>query len=267
MKSGQKTTNENSTTEEAQQVIKSADHADSVRFEALRLAAITDIKSRYASAYEEIKTAEGLARRFQWEGKKYASNAEQKFLKYLQHKEKVELARKEAEIKRIEESEDFNNTPLIITVEWRPSRMWRSNPKSFTNYGFESRSIGGCGYDKRSTATAEALNSFAPLLKLLFAAKNKTILEHGSDTIVNQYYNEDNSKTFKTEPMTQSDINRKFLGYGSGYGVLPHFEGGVGVESHRTIIENLGLVWESVTSSPNVDVFVIRKTEGVVSRG
>ena len=54
-------------------------------------------------------------------------------------------------------------------------------------------------------------------------------------------------------------FNREVLGYGSGYNVLPRFEGGVGINSHNTIIENLGLKWKKVTDTPSTDVYLITK--------
>lgn len=143
-----------------------------------------------------------------------------------------------AEIEAVEKAEPFKGQ-LIITVEWKRSRMWGSNPKSYTNFGFESDSIGGCGYDKLSTATAEALNNHKPLLKLLWQAKEKYLATH--------------PRTKKGN----SDIHREILGYGAGYGLLPRFEGGVGVGSHQRIIEKLGLQWQNVTSTNNTDVFII----------
>ena len=41
--------------------------------------------------------------------------------------------------------------------------------------------------------------------------------------------------------------NHKVLGYGSGYGILPYFEHGVGVSSFYTIFDNLGLKLTEVT--------------------
>ena len=39
----------------------------------------------------------------------------------------------------------------------------------------------------------------------------------------------------------------KVLGYGSGYGILPYFEHGVGVSSFYKIFDNLGLKLSQVT--------------------
>jgi hypothetical protein len=51
---------------------------------------------------------------------------------------------------------------VIITVEWKKSKMWGSNPTAesyVSGLGFlTSGSIGGCGYDKQSTAVAAVMN-------------------------------------------------------------------------------------------------------------
>lgn len=169
---------------------------------------------------------------------------EQKEKAIAQYKKRLnaQLEKQIKEIEEIEKAPDFTGE-LIITVEWKDSRMWRSNPRAYTNYGFKGDSIGGCGYDKLSTATAQALNSDKRILKLMYIAKNKLLAK--------KHYNPDGSL------MSDNDIHRKFLGYGSGYNILPKFEGGVGVSCHQRIIEGLGLVWKNITSTDSTDVYLI----------
>ena len=89
----------------------------------------------------------------------------------------------------------------------------------------DGKYTGGWGYDKLSTALAEVLNQYQPLTKLMYNYIDDKMFEEGSLTI----------------------NNHKVLGYGSGYGILPHFESGVGVESFYTIFDNLGLKLTQVT--------------------
>lgn len=206
----------------------------------------------------QLETEEGLKNSLGWHHKTYKGDIKGKLIKHIKRDSLKRLNEQLAKIATVQNAPDFAE-PFIITVEWRPSRIWRSNPKAYTNFGFESESIGGCGYDKKSTATAAALNSHLPILKMLYLAKDKIISEHKNDTMVKEYYGDNMEKIYKTEPMDTADLNRKFLGYGAGYSVLPRFEGGVGVESHRGIIEGLGLKFEQVTNTPNTDVFVITK--------
>ena len=89
----------------------------------------------------------------------------------------------------------------------------------------EGKYTGGWGYDKLSTAIAEVLNQYQPLTKLMYNYIDDKMFEEGSLTI----------------------NNHKVLGYGSGYGILPYFESGVGVSSFYGIFDNLGLKLTQVT--------------------
>lgn len=130
-----------------------------------------------------------------------------------------------------------------ISVSWSRSATWGMNPKAEIRYTyknkdghmrseyFETGSIGGCGYDKLSTAVAQSINEVKPILKLLYKNKNKNV----------------------------KSTNREHLGYGSGYGVLPRLEGGVGVECYPRIFKKIGFKFESIASGKNFDVFTITK--------
>lgn len=111
---------------------------------------------------------------------------------------------------------------INISVEWRNCRTYGNlsahaniiiNGLSFT--GFAS----GYGYDRESTAIADALNKSFSALKVLYTKKNNAF-----------------DKT-----------NHQLLGYGSGYGVLPYFEGGVGTKCLLALFEKAGykLITES----------------------
>ena len=89
----------------------------------------------------------------------------------------------------------------------------------------EGKYTGGWGYDKLSTALAEVLNQYQPLMKAMYEYIDDKMFEEGSLTI----------------------NNHKVLGYGSGYGILPYFESGVGVESFYKIFDNLELKLTQVT--------------------
>ena len=89
----------------------------------------------------------------------------------------------------------------------------------------EGKYTGGWGYDKLSTAIAEVLNQYNPLMKLMYEYIDNKMFEEGSLTI----------------------NNHEVLGYGSGYRVLPYFEYGVGISSFYKIFDNLGLKLTEVT--------------------
>jgi hypothetical protein len=133
-----------------------------------------------------------------------------------------------------------------ISMEWKNNRTWGSNPTAECWYSYtdengnycsnyvKSGSIGGCGYDKGSTAVAECLNQINEVLKPLFAKKDKAM------------------KTDKRE-------NRDLLGYGSGYGILPRIEGGVGVSCYPAIFEGIGYKFATTASGKMFDAYSITK--------
>ena len=128
--------------------------------------------------------------------------------------------RTEKELHRIDTIKNANdNTKSIsINVEWVKNNTWGYNPHATVYTSNDDATEGrasGCGYDKESAAIAEALNKNNDILKLLYNYKNKKMT-------------------------TKKTNNHDILGYGSGYGVLPYFEGGVGVPSLLNIFKKLG---------------------------
>ncbi len=122
-------------------------------------------------------------------------------------------------LKRIDTIKNANNNieSITINVEWVRNQTWGYNPHAtvYTNNGdITEGKASGCGYDKESTAIAEALNKNNDILKVLYIAKNKKMTLKNTN-------------------------NHDILGYGSGYGVLPYFEGGVGVSSLLNIFRKL----------------------------
>lgn len=123
-------------------------------------------------------------------------------------------------LKRIETIKNANNNieSITINVNWVKNPTWGYNPHAtiYTNNGdLTEGKASGCGYDKESASIAEALNKNNDILKLLYTAKNKKMTLKNTN-------------------------NHNILGYGSGYGVLPYFEGGVGVSSLLNIFRKLG---------------------------
>lgn len=137
---------------------------------------------------------------------------------------------------QLEKLENVNNAhdklpnDLVLIINFYKSNTWGYCPKGSDNYGHETSSITGCGYCKESTATAQLLNQNYPILRKLYKAKNKKANEENND----------------------------LLGYGSGYGILPSFEGGVGVSCHVRILELLGY---KVTLSGNKNTTILTISE------
>ena len=199
---------------------------------------------------KKSETEEGLNRLLRHRNKPYTGTFKEQRVKFInwatKQKEKqfIDLT---YEYNNIMNSEDFKGD-LVVTVEWKKSHMWGLNPKASTNYGFEGSSIGGCGYDKLSTATAEALNSHKPLLKLMYERINKELQKP------KKVYIEQNGIKGGVE-----HILPHVLGYGSGHGIKPYFSGGVGVSCHQDTIKGLGLEMKDITRTKTIDVFVIER--------
>ena len=207
-----------------------------MEFKKLREEVLKEINKRYVFDLNKLNE-EDFKRELSYYHKSYIGNLEQqkgKFLKFIEKKRLKQIEEELNLIKSIEEAKDFGGE-LVLTIEWKKSNMWGMNPKVFTNYGFEGESIGGCGYCKTSTATAQGLNSHKPILKELFKKEEERL----------------NLKTSKDR--------RNFVGYGSGYGIIPIFEGGVGVSSHETILKNLGLNMRSITETKTTNVYLIKR--------
>ena len=94
-----------------------------------------------------------------------------------------------------------------------------------TNTGTYYGTASGCGYDKESAAIAEAFNKCDSILKALYQLKENGLRAGKTDA----------SKTACT-----GVDNRNICGYGSGYSVLPYFEGGVGASCFWSILKDCG---------------------------
>jgi hypothetical protein len=167
--------------------------------------------------------------------KQYILNELKEVLKIRLKKESDK--RNETDLQKLQFNDLQSINELTITVEWKKSSMWGMNPaaESYINgVGFvSSGSISGCGYDKGCTAVARVLNQVPQFQKLMFELKDKT----------------------KNVNLKNHDI----FGYGSGYGVLPSFEGGVGVSCYDRIFNKIGYKFETVSSGKTFDVYKITK--------
>lgn len=124
---------------------------------------------------------------------------------------------------------------LSIVCEWHASRTWGKNPSVETRSGeYHTGSATGCGYDKLSAAVAHALNQDKRVLKRLYT----------------QYEKELRKAKRRVSP-------HEALGYGSGYGARPYFEGGVGYSCHKSIFDKLNATINIWTSGANSDHMII----------
>lgn len=124
-----------------------------------------------------------------------------------------------------------------ITVEWKNNRTWGNNPTAnlwvWELGDISSGSISGCGYCKGSTAVALVLSNVDLFKYLMLVEKNKV----------------------KNIKLSNSDI----FGYGSGYGIIPSFSGGVGVNCYPSIFEKIGYTMKTLRGTNSVDIYQIVK--------
>ena len=142
--------------------------------------------------------------------KKINKEAEKKKAKYFEELEEISQAKSPKSIK--------------IDVDYIQSRTWGWCPKAevwASGEYYESSRAGGCGYDKESTVTAAVLNKIKGIKKLILETISKKPVKEIEIIIKNRGL-------------------REVLGYGLGCYYLPYFEGGVGFECHRAILNKLG---------------------------
>lgn len=152
--------------------------------------------------------------------------------------------------KKIKEAAEAPEVVSVsISVEWHRSKMWGYNPAAevviVDSNGHYSKFFGsasGCGYDKESSAVAEALNQSAPIKKLLCDKKEKSIRE---------------GKTYEAG----STMNKNYISYGAGYGSVPYFEGGVGMSSHEGVFRACGLKLKNSNHGKHFDTYYFEREE------
>lgn len=143
-------------------------------------------------------------------------------------------ARKQAkELARIEAEK--NQKPvkrIVISIEWKKSRMWGSNPHAEADIthkdGTHSRGFAtcsGCGYDKESTVIADIFNNF---LKY---------------------------KLYHPSFMALPDNRDNGLPYGIYLGNYRHFSGGIGTNCYHDIAKVIGGEFKRVASGKTFDVY------------
>lgn len=127
---------------------------------------------------------------------------------------------------------------IDINVEWYRSSTYGNCPESSVEvhtkhlyHCYNGSRASGCGYDKETVTVASALNKSIEIKAILYQIKNDHI----------------------------DQTNHGCIGYGSGYGTLPAFEGGVGMSSFRNIFENIGFKFEHVGSGKMYDCYHITK--------
>lgn len=181
----------------------------------------------------------------------------------LSREKAVALATKRA-LKEVQQSEAKQgekmraaaNAPTLvwcqITVEWVINPYWGNNPRATatSNNGTTYGKASGCGYDKLSAAIADSLNANPAIMRMLYEAAEKALREGKQPT---------------RQGMAAGCVSwRDILGYGSGYSLLPYFEGGCGVSCIQNIFARCGYSFRCCASSKRFDCYSVSR-EGVTA--
>ena len=166
----------------------------------------------------------------------------QKFaIKRIENFYSKRLARTTEKIDRAENAPELLS--IDISVEWKKNRTWGNNPtakvRAWTGSHSTESGIGsasGCGYDKESAAIADALNSCPSVMSALYEIAEQI--------------------------GARKEEYREKIGYGSGYSILPYFEGGVGVSCYYQIFDAMGYTMRHTASGKTFDVYTVSKKEG-----
>lgn len=153
-------------------------------------------------------------------------------------------AEKLAKLDRIAQAPELSY--ITVAVEWKRSSVWGFNPTATvtTNTEFASGHASGCGYDKESAAIADAFNQCDSILKALYTYKENQL----------QAGETDESKT-----AVCGRSNGSIIGYGSGYGAIPYFEGGVGASCFWAILKKCGFITRENHSRKHSDFYSVEK--------
>jgi hypothetical protein len=203
--------------------------------------ATASIEKQRLEKIQTVKTSENLN---DWcmtdllpKGKKWKNETQEEKIEYLlkrvevRYKKRLEEAL--AKIENVFSQDDIEN--IDFSVEWKKNSTWGSNPTASatikTTSGYHrlsSSSISGCGYDKESTAIAQALNSCPAFIKMLFKLQ-----DHDMKGLYG------------------------FRQFHDSY--MPSLSGGVGTSCYYSIFEALGFKMEKVASGKSFDSWIVRK--------
>lgn len=179
-------------------------------------------KKKYESGLLPLATAR----------KKATKKANAETLKYANEKlQKLEKAENAEEIEYIR-----------IIVEWHgytPTATVR------TGCGIYESSAHGWGYDKESAAVGSAFNQSAEIMRILYTRAEKVLAE--------------NEEPYKSTGCGNCITWRESLGYGSGYNILPYFEGGVGVSCFWDILSRCGYKLKNHESGKKFDTYYLER--------
>ena len=138
---------------------------------------------------------------------------------------------------------------IRIEVTWKRSATWGANPTAEVwadEYLGLSRSVGGCGYDKESTAIAEPFNRSKALAKIAIIAKY----------ICSTYENLSFEQKKALNILGCYDYGTRFsIHHNNGI----YWEGGVGASSFMNCIKTAGYKMDAETHPKYFDFYSLSK--------
>lgn len=162
----------------------------------------------------------------------------------------TETAKKIAYIKELEETEPAKRIELIVNWSNGSAYGWQAYTELKTETArtwntYEGQRTSGCGYDKRSTATASAMNKSKEIFVIIAEKLEKL------------------PKKQITEYLTRKKSGREFIGYGFDFwgGAFGSFSGGVGFECHRDNLKKLGFDCVTYFEGKQEDFYQFTKNE------
>ena len=210
-------------------------------------------RNDFLSQLNDCKTVEELKK--DWRIKQFiTTTTDRKKLSFEQLSEAIiniydkrQAKKFDAELLRIEtEKNQPEVESMTISIEWKKSRTWGSNPHAEVQINFKDKTAGewktgyfrkdgytcsGCGYDKESTVIAEIFNEFMK------------------------------GEVWKLTPEQRKGGNGSGDNGNAPYGIhvyndlRPHFGGGIGTSCYYRIAEYLGGKFEHIASGKTFDVY------------
>lgn len=140
---------------------------------------------------------------------------------------------------------------IRIDVSWKKSQTWGSNPTAEVwagEYLGLSRSVGGCGYDKESTAIAEPFNKSKKMAKIAIIAK-----------FIDTKYENMSWKEKQEKGIFNYSYGVRFSIYHNN-GI--YWEGGVGASSFMNCIKTAGYKMDAEFHPKHSDLYQLSLKEG-----
>lgn len=221
----------------------------------MRNAIAEEMNDRIAKAEKAIaesdEALENYSTTTRWEQYKRNAITRQQAEGYAANRlKKAAVKTYSAKLARIAEAEktEVKNATISIIVEYKRSRTWGYNPTAYVTLTAETAdgthkhqtatgTASGCGYDKKSAAVAQALNTLAIFDADMIRTKDAHL------------------------------ARGEGMPYGSGYGVMPYVEGGTGLSYIADILKTCGYRCISSQAAGTCEAYSFEKRENSAQEG